>query len=244
MYNSRNAYYRCKLDNCSSPADYWRQLRLLGLIKAKSERKPLLFSSNDLNDYFSNVTAHGTPVNEILPHLHETPDVNLDRFYFSHITSFLKAFYLSKSTSVGHDLITWNILEASFPLTVTIIVDILNHSLMNSTFPSIWKKSVIVPLPKKKNPTDLNDLRPIALLPVLSKVLELIVHNQLMAYCDDKNLLDVCQTEYKRGHSTQTALLNVIDDIKLLTNAKSLYSFSSISAKRSIWLIMGYYSIK
>ena len=43
-------------------------------------------------------------------------------------------------------------------------------------------------------------------------MLERIVHDQLMSYCITNDLLDV--REFKKGHSTQTALLNVIDDIK------------------------------
>ena len=35
-----------------------------------------------------------------------------------------------------------------------------------------------------------------------------------MYYCTVNKLLDARQTGFKKGHSTQIALLNVIDDIK------------------------------
>ena len=184
------------------------------MIKSKTDKKPLPCSTNDLNNHFS--TAQGNPVSDILSILQDTPDPNLNRFYFHYITldTFLKAFYQSKSTSLGYDRISWNILETSLPVTFPTILDIINNSFTNSNFPSAWKKSVIIPLPKTKNPTNLNDFRPISLLPILSKVLERIVHNQLTSYCETNDLLDVRQAGYKKRHSTQTALLNVIDDVK------------------------------
>ena len=224
IFDSRNAHYSSKLSNCKTPAEYWRQLRALSLIKSDTDKKPLPYSANDLNNYFSNVTAHGIPVNDITPILHNTLDPELNRFYFKHITldMFLKAFYLSKSTSVGHDRISWSILETSLPVTIPLILDILNNSLSNSVFPLDWKKSVVLPLPKTRNPTSLNDFRPISLLPILSKVLERIVHHQMSSYCESNNLQDARQTGYKKGHSTQTALLNVIDDIKRGIDARKI----------------------
>ena len=78
-----------------NPTECWRQLRVLGLIKSKTDRKPLPFSVDELNDYFSSITANGDPVSNIDSTLHSTPDPELRRFYFSHLTLdiFLNAFY-------------------------------------------------------------------------------------------------------------------------------------------------------
>ena len=60
----------------------------------------------------------------------------------------------------------------------------------------------------------ISDSRPISLLPILSKVLERIFYSELTSYLTDNALLDNYQAGFTKGHSTQTALLNVIDDIK------------------------------
>ena len=47
-------------------------------------------------------------------------------------------------------------------------------SLDTCTVPSKWKTAKITPIPKKSNPT-LDDLRPLSMLPIFSKILEKIV---------------------------------------------------------------------
>ena len=50
-------------------------------------------------------------------------------------------------------------------------------------------------------------------MPFLSKVLEKIVLKQLMHYMTDNNLHEVMQSAYKPAHSTETALLQIQNDI-------------------------------
>ena len=216
LIQSRNDYNMSQLANCSSPRDHWILLKKLGMIKTKTNDKPLPFSAEDLNDYFSSITSVGNPLNDIETFLHNTPDTQLERFYFNHITldMFLKAFLSSKSTSVGIDKISWITLETALPVILPLILDLLNLSLDNSTFPNLWKKAILIPIPKINNPKTLGDYRPISLLPVLSKILEKIVYNQISTYLNDHSLLDVNQAGFKPGYSTQTTLLKVVDDAK------------------------------
>ena len=105
----------------------------------QTDRKSLPFSTDKLNNYFSSITANSDRISNIDIAFHSTPDSELRRFYFSHITLdiFLKAFYQLKSTSVGSDLISWNLLETFFSLTFPNLPDIFNHSLTNSVFSAI-----------------------------------------------------------------------------------------------------------
>ena len=52
------------------------------------------------------------------------------------------------------------------------ITFICNHSISNSFFPSKWKEAKVAPLYKNGPPEEVNNYRPISILPVLSKVLE------------------------------------------------------------------------
>ena len=146
--------------------------------------------------------------------IHHVPDPNLNRFYFNHITldDFLKAFYKSKSKSIDFDRIFWQTLEISLPASLPHILNIFNNSLNSMEFPDSWKKFLITPLPKIKNPSSVSDFRPISLLPILSKVFEKIIHTKLTSYLHDNALLNVHQAEFTKSHSTQTLLLKVIDD--------------------------------
>ena len=54
----------------------------------------------------------------------------------------------------------------------------------------------------------------------MSKVLEKLAHDQIMCYIGVHSLLDEYQTGYRTGHSTQAALLKLIDDIRLGINRR------------------------
>lgn len=72
---------------------------------------------------------------------------------------------------------------------------------------------MITPLPKVNNPVTYNELRPISLVPLLSKILEKIVYRQLNEYLSVNNVLPVNQSGFRKGHSTNTALINMSDNI-------------------------------
>ena len=61
----------------------------------------------------------------------------------------------------------------------------------------------------------LSNYRPVSALPYVSKCLERVVVNQLTSYLSTHELLDKFQSAYCRGHSTETALVKVTNDILL-----------------------------
>ena len=63
------------------------------------------------------------------------------------------------------------------------------------------------------DPNSLKNYRPISNLSFLSKVTEKIVLSQLSAYLNANNLFSTSQSAYRPGHSTETALLNRMNDI-------------------------------
>jgi len=72
------------------------------------------------------------------------------------------------------------------------------------------------------DPADVQSYRPISNLSVLSKLLERLVARQLLAYLNTSGLLPRLQSAYHVGHSTETAVLNVLSDILLAINAGDL----------------------
>ena len=68
---------------------------------------------------------------------------------------------------------------------------IFNSSLREGVLPKLWKTATVIPLPKKRPPEYIvNDIRPIALTPILAKVFESIVlkwvDNIIIPQIDDK----------------------------------------------------------
>ncbi len=88
---------------------------------------------------------------------------------------------------------------------------------MNGKHCSAFKQARITPLLKKPtlNPTLLGNYRQVSLLPSLQKTLERVVFNQVSAFLTQNNLLDSNQSGFRSGHSTETALLSVVEALRL-----------------------------
>lgn len=113
----------------------------------------------------------------------------------------------------GVDGITLDMILLTLPRTLGVITAIANKSIQTGVFPEIWKEAIVKPLPKTTCPKELKDLRPISILPFLSKIIEKIVCIQLSEYLHTNNILPHKQSGFRKGRSTATALLDVVDDI-------------------------------
>ena len=109
------------------------------------------------------------------------------------------------------------------------ITDIMNASLSSGTVPSCFKHAIVIPLLKKTNlnPEELKNYRPVSNLPFLSKVLERIVLCQFMSHLERHDLLEPFQSAYRKGHSTETALVRVFNDL-LLSSDQGMVSILSL----------------
>ncbi len=85
-----------------------------------------------------------------------------------------------------------------------VFTDIFNLSLSLSVVPSCFKKSTIVPIPKKNKITCLNDWRPVALTPIFSKCFEKLVRDHIYSVLPAS--LDPLQFAYRSNRSTDNAI--------------------------------------
>ena len=104
-----------------------------------------------------------------------------------------------------HEVITEYIAS---PLTT-----IINSFIKVCDFPDKWKQARITPIPKVDSSQDNNDFRPISILPVLSKIYERLVHNQVVEFLENHHLLEDNNSGFGKGHSTTSVLLSIRDDI-------------------------------
>ena len=99
------------------------------------------------------------------------------------------------------------------------VTGIINASLSSGVFPCQFKQAVVAPLLKKPglDPNCLKNFRPVSNLPFMSKILEKVVLKQLLSHLSENDLLDVHQSAYRKDHSTETAVLCVLN--RLLAKA-------------------------
>ena len=214
---AKKKYYMDIFSCMDRPANIWDKLRHLGLIKVKDFDRCLTHSVEELNTFFADVGILQNIDNGIQHNLDFWAD-NFDdaRFFFKHITPDIisKALNKIKSGAIGVDGISSRIIKVSLPCVGHIIEHIFNFSLTHGVVPRVWKSAAIVPLPKVRHPTMVQHYRPISILPVLSKVLERIVADQLIEFLTERKLFDPCQFAYKRNTSTQTCIIRMLDEIR------------------------------
>ena len=87
----------------------------------------------------------------------------------------------------------------------------INLSIKTGIFPNNWKLAKIIPLHKKESKLMAKNYRPVALLCIMSKVLEKVIHIQLSFHFESSAILLQNQHGFRKHRSTTTALATMYD---------------------------------
>ncbi|KAI4905611.1 hypothetical protein NFI96_003219 [Prochilodus magdalenae] len=123
--------------------------------------------------------------------------------------------------AAGPDNIPGRALKVCSSELAGVFVDIFNLSLAQSSVPSCFKTTTIVPLPKKSVVTCLNDYRPVALTPIVMKCFERIVMSHIQETIPDN--LDPLQFAYRQNRSTDDAVNTAIHTALTHLEGKDTY---------------------
>jgi len=99
-----------------------------------------------------------------------------------------------------------------------------NLSLQTGKFPARYKRAQVLPLLKKAglDSSQPANYRPISNLPTLSEVLERLVLARLRPHLLSSANFSQFQSAYRKGHSTETALLEVLDGVFTVADDKQV----------------------
>ena len=120
---------------------------------------------------------------------------------------------LPNKNSYSCDGISSKLLKLIEPDIVKPLTLLINQVLNTGQFPDKLKVAKVISIFKKNYPTLFTNYRPISLLPVISKVLEIIMNNQLLMYFTNTKLLSDNQYGFRPHHSTEYAALEIVDTI-------------------------------
>ena len=110
------------------------------------------------------------------------------------------------------------------------LLPIVNRSFHESTFPESLKHALVTPVIKDKDGDrdDFKNYRPVSNLTFLSKLIEKCAFTQLNDYLLANNLYPKFQSAYRKGHSCETALLKIVDDIQSYIAEKKMVALITL----------------
>ena len=173
--------------------------------------------ANALNEYFSTI---GPKLAESIPKGNDNDIMTSDqsiinKFNFSQIDEeyiYNQLHKLSSNKATGNDEIPCKLIKLAINSILAPITYIVNLSLTTGCFPQKWKNARICPVFKGGDNTEPCNYRPISILPILSKILERTVFDQLYPYLNSHSLIYEKQSGFRPNFSTSSALINVTED--------------------------------
>ena len=125
------------------------------------------------------------------------------------------------------------IYKISMHIIAPILRKLINESLETGCFPSIYSCATVIPLHKSGSKKDMNNYRPISILPTTSKIIEKIVNFQIVNYFDSNLLFSNFQFGFRKKHSTQDTNSLLLEHIYDKLNSKSNVLVSFLDLKKA-----------
>lgn len=177
---------------------------------------------NECNDYFANIAEN---LINILPEANTPPALylqnsnlkNPDLHFSFHEASPYEILQALNSLKKKHS-------RDFYDLSVVLIqslgeglceplAKLFNKCIQQGAYPGVLKVSKTVPIFKKGDQSLPSNYRPISLIPIFSKIFEVLLKNQLYSYFEENNLFIEEQFGFRGGKSTTGAILKLCDFI-------------------------------
>ena len=120
---------------------------------------------------------------------------------------------LKAGTSCGYDEIKPNVVKAVINCITSPLVHVINLSLSSGIVPDQLKIGRVIPIHKSGEMSSCNNYRPISVLPVLSKIVERIIHKRLYGFLSRFSLLHDSQFGFRNQYSSYMAVLEAYNKI-------------------------------
>lgn len=199
-------------------------------VNDKTYDNPIVIA-NKFNENFANIRNKYPKTGNPDLAASKIKNAKSNSFDFNPVTKFkVQSIFeqLNKKAAPGLDQIPNKLLLDNLELLLDPIVEGVNEMISSGNFPESLKLTKIFPLHKKGSKKDLDNYRPIALLPYLSKIFEKTLHNQIYSYFEENNLFTPSQFGFRKGKSTDRAVMTFINKVRQIKNSGSKESIVSI----------------
>ena len=225
-------FYNAKLtENIGKPKELWRALKNLGLPSKKSPSTNICltkdnttifadkentnifkkFYSTLADDLVKNLPPASSifGLSSVCQYYNKTLKLPNTRFKFTFVSedSVLKILKnMDENKAAGLDNLSGKFLRDGATILAKPLSEICNLSIKYSTFPNDCKIAKLKPLFKRGSKTDPKNYRPISLLPLISKIIEKIIHDQTQNFLDKNNVIYRYQSGFRKFYSTDSCL--------------------------------------
>ena len=121
---------------------------------------------------------------------------------------------LKNTNSTGYDDFSTKFVKLSASLIAPALVKIFNLAINTGIYPDSLKIAKVIPVFKKGDQMSVNNYRPISILSPINRIFEKILYSRLIKYIDKSNILYKYQFGFRKNHSTEHALIELVDQIK------------------------------
>ena len=219
MLKSAKAAYFYDLSSSlkSKPGKFWKHFQSLSRRSKPTCEIQVSATADAFNDHFLSIpyktianVVSTVPASEYMDKLCDgtTPSLEFVPVDVESVSLIISSLHVQKAS--GADGLPTRFIRAS-PYMARLVTVLVNKCIESSSVPFQWKQAIVTPVPKCKQCTSLSHFRPISVLPVLSKVLERVLYNQILSHLIKYDLLCPHQSGFCSGYSTQDVLLHVTD---------------------------------
>ena len=236
--SKRNYYTNYFKRNANDSKHIWNGIKKIVNFKQSSNRNisKILKENNELtnpkdiadafNDYFASV---GSDLASKIDIVDQSPMSYLktplsNSFFMIPITSEeveAEISQLNSGKATGPFSIPIKILKLISSIVSQPLSMIFNASFTTGLVPSDFKIANVIPVYKKDSQLSLSNYRPISLLSVFNKLLEKLMAARLWKFLDKNNIIFDKQFGFRNNHSTDFALLSIVDKIQKAIDEKN-----------------------
>lgn len=219
---AENLKYINKIDNkCKA---VWNIIKQYGSTDCNSRSVDSLLVDNKyivdpqeiaehFNNYFIDIVTSNITSNT-------TNDINIDNNELTIFPNPLSVNELIKiisslknSTAVGYDDLRTDIIKKSMFIIAAPLAHVINLSLAQGFFPDELKKSVVNPLFKKGEKSDMGNHRPVTLVSVFAKIYEKVMYNRMITFFEKTNVINEEQHGFRKSKSTSLATFKLVKSV-------------------------------
>lgn len=114
------------------------------------------------------------------------------------------------------------------------LLKLLNYSISNARIPHEWKFAKIILLLKKQGAGyTIDNIRPIALISNIAKLIERVLHGNVVKFIDENQLLSPCELGFRSGYSIWYAHVDLESRINIARQKKQYAALVTLDICKS-----------